>query len=831
MATIRPGTSIHMQHDTFRRALPVAVLGAALAAFGLIILGGWFLQLEDIVRPFPDFLMLPGVAIGFAFAGAALALGAILPAARRRVQTCAGALLAGLGALVLLEHLSGTGPWIDWPRLRAGLEQPEAGRFPAQISAVAGAAFVLAGLVLYLVPRVRPGRTATLVRVLTAAVGAGGALALLAHVLDFPDMFDGHWLALAAPPANAPFLALALALWLDWRNDAWNVSLPDRNRDSRIALAGAVVLMGGIAVTGVCIFSLMQNSLERTLTTNLSVALKTRETLVGGAIERAIRETRDVADRPNVRQLYSVPSRDPDSPNHPAFLRKISDSLLQAGFTAFGFYDPRGRELARSGAFIGSSDLRLPVRLDGQPAEIVWDGHFALQASADIVDGGRRIGAVRGQHSLPEFDRVISQAAALGATSEFAVCAARPNGVHCAPTQLQPRPFDVTLAPGRRLPVSYALDGATGVIKAIDYRGRRVLAAYTPLAGLGIGAVLKIDLAELYAPIRAQLGLFILTLLAVGAAGGWLLHTRVRPLVRSLAQREQQLRLALESSQLAIWDWDLAAGSIHLGEQWSAILGGTPRIIDMSADELFDMVHPDDIAAVREQIRAMLNGTLSHYDIEHRVRNYAGDWKWIRSRGRVVERSALGRALRAIGTNVDIDERKNRELLVTRLAHHDVLTGLPNRSLFRDRLDQALLRSRRAKTLLAVLYIDVDHFKAVNDSFGHAVGDAVLAEFGHRITACTRATDTVARLGGDEFAVVLENLTGRTDGIRIARCIVAAMHPAFVCGEHSAAVSASVGIAFQDGATEISAEALVVAADQALYDAKRAGRNTFRPAS
>ena len=274
----------------------------------------------------------------------------------------------------------------------------------------------------------------------------------------------------------------------------------------------------------------------------------------------------------------------------------------------------------------------------------------------------------------------------------------------------------------------------------------------------------------------------------------------------------------------------MRAGTIHLSDQWAALLGGTPRSTQTTPKALFGLVHPDDAAMVDEQVQAMLKGTTSYHAIDHRVRTDSGDWKWIRSNGRVVERSRDGAPLRATGTNADIGERKNRELQIAHLAHHDVLTGLPNRSLFRDRMDRALLRSQRAKSMLAVLYIDVDKFKGVNDSLAHAAGDALLVEFARRLSACTRAVDTVARLGGDEFAVVLENLAGQEDGLRSAGTIVSAMRPAFALGSHTASVSASVGIALNNGLRDAVAEDLIAAADQALYEAKKAGRDGFRAA-
>jgi diguanylate cyclase (GGDEF)-like protein/PAS domain S-box-containing protein len=375
--------------------------------------------------------------------------------------------------------------------------------------------------------------------------------------------------------------------------------------------------------------------------------------------------------------------------------------------------------------------------------------------------------------------------------------------------------------------MSFAMAGETSVRKLTDYRGKRVLASYTPFGVSGAALVLKHDLSELYAPIRKRVGFLIAALLLVTLAGGWALRWRVRPLVRGLVLGEERLRAALEGSKLAVWDWDLRTGRMHLSEQWSALRGGVPHPTDIAFAELAALTHPEDAAAVGQQVQALLKGTVSHYSIEHRVRTCSGDWKWIRSRGQVVERAKNGRALRAIGTNVDIQDRKEQELHMAHRAAHDGLTGLPNRTMFNDRLEQALLRNRRAKTLMAVMYLDADKFKAVNDTLGHAAGDAVLKEFAKRLSAAVRATDTVARFGGDEFAAILENLGERENGLRIAGEIVTAMRVEFALDSGTASISASIGIAFHDGTTEINSSALLKAADQALYEAKGSGRDRY----
>ena len=174
----------------------------------------------------------------------------------------------------------------------------------------------------------------------------------------------------------------------------------------------------------------------------------------------------------------------------------------------------------------------------------------------------------------------------------------------------------------------------------------------------------------------------------------------------------------------------------------------------------------------------------------------------------------------------DITERKNTEKSILRHANYDSLTKLPNRSLFRDRLEQEVKKSHRSGWPMALMLIDLDRFKEVNDTLGHDKGDMLLVEAARRITECVRETDTVARLGGDEFTVILSELDDTKDVDHIVRKIIKRMASPFLLGEDQVFVSASVGITlYPHDSTDI--DALLKNADQAMYQAKNQGRNRF----
>ncbi len=309
--------------------------------------------------------------------------------------------------------------------------------------------------------------------------------------------------------------------------------------------------------------------------------------------------------------------------------------------------------------------------------------------------------------------------------------------------------------------------------------------------------------------------------------------TETKRAQQALRESDERWKLALESTGDGMWDWNLLTNERVCSESFAQMYGYEQHELQGIAALNFDeLAHPDDVPQMLRAREAHLSGERASYRNEHRVRCKDGSWKWIMTRGMVIERDAQGKPTRLIGTHTDITERKQTEAMVWQQANFDFLTGLPNRSMLRDRLQQDLRTSRRQGLQVAVLFIDLDHFKEVNDTLGHDSGDMLLLDAAGRIKSCVRESDTVARMGGDEFTVVLSQLPdqNRVDGI--AQQILARLSEAFVIGNEQAFVSASVGVALFPGDGE-DIDTLFKHADQALYAAKNAGRNRvsyFTPA-
>ncbi len=293
---------------------------------------------------------------------------------------------------------------------------------------------------------------------------------------------------------------------------------------------------------------------------------------------------------------------------------------------------------------------------------------------------------------------------------------------------------------------------------------------------------------------------------------------------------KERLDLALTGSSLALWDWDLRSNRVYFNEGWAALVGGDRRReATVAWDEVRGWNHPDDANLYEAAVANAVQGVSEEFECEYRVRHASGEWIWIHSRGKVTQRDEAGRATRMTGTSTNVSKRKEAEERAEYLATRDALTGLPNRVLLHDRLEQGIVNAARNRAGFAFMFIDLDRFKTINDSLGHDVGDELLKRVAARLTACVRASDTVARLGGDEFAVIVENLRDTDDegAQQVAEKMIAAMAEPMLIGSQHLNTSCSIGISLYPADGRDSAT-LMKHADVAMYYAKEKGRNNYR---
>jgi diguanylate cyclase (GGDEF)-like protein/PAS domain S-box-containing protein len=302
--------------------------------------------------------------------------------------------------------------------------------------------------------------------------------------------------------------------------------------------------------------------------------------------------------------------------------------------------------------------------------------------------------------------------------------------------------------------------------------------------------------------------------------------TEQRKIQEDLHIANERLRLAIECTGDGLWDWNFDSNTGYISDRFKEILGYLPHELPNHITAWPAEIHPDDDARVMEAYQAYTQEKNSALTTEYRIACNDGGWKWVLSRGVLVRRSEDGRPHRLIGMLTDISDRKKADERIWRHANFDSLTQLPNRRLFRDRLEQEVRKAQRTRSAIALLFLDLDRFKQVNDLLGHDAGDVLLIQAAQRINSCVRDADTVARLGGDEFTVILAPLEDAARVEHIAQKILTALSEPFRIGTEYVYVSGSAGIAlFPDDAE--SAEELIRKADQAMYAAKNNGKNQF----
>jgi diguanylate cyclase (GGDEF)-like protein/PAS domain S-box-containing protein len=290
----------------------------------------------------------------------------------------------------------------------------------------------------------------------------------------------------------------------------------------------------------------------------------------------------------------------------------------------------------------------------------------------------------------------------------------------------------------------------------------------------------------------------------------------------ALKEKEQQYALVAQAANDGIWDWNWQTQTIYFSPRWLAILGYKSDELQPTSQEWTDRIHPEDQARFEVELEHHLSGQNAVFRSEYRIRHKDGSYRWVLSQGMAV-RDAQGCILRIAGSQTDLTHH---------VALFDQLTSLPSRALFLEQLRRAFSRTeRQSEYLLAVLFLDCDRFKVVNDSLGHAIGDRLLQEVAQRLEASLRPGDVVARLGGDEFAILLENLQSPQDAEHIAIRINQALTRPFSLMGHTVYISGSIGIAFNiphfDRRYAQNPEDLLRDADTAMYRAKAAGKSQY----
>jgi diguanylate cyclase (GGDEF)-like protein/PAS domain S-box-containing protein len=302
------------------------------------------------------------------------------------------------------------------------------------------------------------------------------------------------------------------------------------------------------------------------------------------------------------------------------------------------------------------------------------------------------------------------------------------------------------------------------------------------------------------------------------------LHSQTVEALKIAKESEQRYALAAAGSNDGLWDWDLVSDVFYASDRWKLMLGLPAEAPLSRASDWFGLVHREDMPELRTILDRHLAGDTPHFEHEYRMTHRDASDRWILCRG-VAVRNDAGKPVRMAGSHTDITERRRIQDDLAHAALHDDLTGLANRTLFTALLERSLARARRSQTYVcAVLFVDIDHFKLVNDSLGHLVGDKFLVSMGKRFLEHLRPGDVLARLGGDEFAVLLDDIPDAATATTIADRLHAALLEPIDLEGREVYTSASMGIAFGNS-RYLRSEDLLRDADTAMYRAKALGRS------
>ncbi len=335
------------------------------------------------------------------------------------------------------------------------------------------------------------------------------------------------------------------------------------------------------------------------------------------------------------------------------------------------------------------------------------------------------------------------------------------------------------------------------------------------------------EVKYIYAVARSQPGETENSSVLVGVS--WELTQR-KKIEQELVAERWRLSAIIEGTNAGTWEWNVHTGVFNVNERWAEMLGyKLSELCPLTMATNESLIEPNDYQQVELLLEEHFTGETEYYEAEFRMQHKDGYWVWVASRGKVAQRKEDGTPLLMYGTHIDISEQKQIEENIRHLANHDTLTGLPVLRLARERIAMTLAAGARRGLISAICFIDLDGFKAINDSLGHDAGDTLLKEVARRLYCNLRQMDTVARIGGDEFLVVLSEMKKKADIEKVAMKLVTAISSwPYNLGEETAEVSLSMGIALFQGAwNEEDISVLISRADEAMYTVKKSGKNGY----
>jgi diguanylate cyclase (GGDEF)-like protein len=810
------------------RARLTRLCGLAAALIGGTVVLGWVLREPLLIRMVGGHVgMVLSTAVSLLLAGLCLLLPKSPPWFIPLRLVCGG-LLVLVGALALLENLLDIRLGIDWPALHDWLH--DSNPRPGRMAPNTGIGILTIGLLLMSSRIADSPRILATRRALALILSVVGLTGLFGYFLKIELLYDLQSITRMALLTAIGLSFLGAGFWLElYRAPAFGTAPEEGREIMPIAVISLVIVA---AIAGISVFSFMQNRIERMTAEHLLRLHSDRSQFFANVIEDTTNDITAIATRPNALARMRLLLASPGDAAAIKGLNDVARTFLPHGFTWIAFYQ-HGRLVVSAGA--PQTDIPFSVPLSGpRVRQLFWRDGYHLRARVPMRDKDGVVGEIVAEQPLKALTKLAADTNHWGDTGEMVVCAREALGFRCFPERFHAQPFVVPHSvQDRPVPMAYAMSGKPNTVSAFDFRNQQVLAAHGPIGDLPLGMVLKMDWVELYAPVREQLQIILLLLAAIVTLSLLMMRRRLRPLVQQLIESkriaqasEARFYAASENSPDGFYILDSVRDPngiadfryAYVNDSGARLISPLPRhrLLKQLVGEVTPLIRSGGYldkyktvvetgVPLREEFQTAALGVSASWLSQHVVR--LGDGVAITMR--------------------DISETKNVEGRLRYMAQNDALTGLPNRALFNDRLEQAIKRSIRHHVKMALFYLDVDHFKKINDTFGHAAGDELLRSVSDRLRCCVRSTDTVARLGGDEFTVILEELHSTAVAPGIAAKIIDSFRTPIVLDENP--VTVSIGITYYDGDSDdtFAPESMIEKADKALYQAKRQGRGRY----
>lgn len=808
-----------------------SLIAAALVALGIIVTTGWIAHVPSMTQLFTN-----SVPMVFNTAACFLLLGIALLTSRSHagqlmvVRTCIGVFLIWLCSITIVEFTFDASLGIDLPSLHTWFDYGNTR--PGMMAPNTALGFITAGVILLLNDRVISRRRAILLVLATFALLTIGLTGLVGYLLA-PDLLYG-WARsarMAIHTASGMLLA-AMGFWIAWSKSDWYAAQGYFREDQKIRFLGATILAIVTMTVGMIGFVLLQRTLETSLENGINATATSRIAWFRQSVDEVSRHATSTISLSGIEDaalpLLQHSWRAADRTR----FNTLAAQLVTKGYYRVTLLNSEDAPMVVVGEEHRPAMLSAPLVPDGS-SQLVWDTVMLVRIRSTVLDDDAIQGYIVVDYPVPALERVLFNVDGLGETGETGACLMVAQAITCFPGSRHVLPYTVKRSnPHTMLPVEHAFAGKTGSIYTLDYRGHNVLAAFGLLAP-GFGFVIKQDTEEVYAVIRHAFAVGVPIFLLVALLGAAFLYSQLAPLAtrmraseRSASEKERQIRTIVG----AVGDGILSI------DQHGKILTANAAIFDIFGHVPDDLIGTQVSALIPPDVQPASDHGIDSAPVVNvidLVGSPHAEVNGLRKDGSLFPLELtmndvdIGGERVFVGVMRDISGRKEATHRLERLAHHDLLTGLPNRALFTDRLTMALERAKRSKSAMALMFLDLDGFKRINDSLGHHAGDELLVQFAQRITAAVRKTDTVARLAGDEFTIILEDLAQpHIDALAVADKIIASMQTPFMLADQQVTVTSSIGMAIHGADVwDVAPARLIQMADQAMYAAKRAGKN------